>query len=49
MDIRIKQNQDVTISVQTAGNFLLEQSDFAEKKTLFEEITGNTVTLLVKP
>lgn len=47
-EIAISKKQDVTLTVYTNDNFLLEKSSFNEKKGLFEEITGNKINLVVK-
>ncbi|MCB9757666.1 MAG: HD domain-containing protein [Candidatus Omnitrophica bacterium] len=39
---------DVNIIAQASGNLLLEKAFFKDKKELFEEITGNRVTLTLK-
>ena len=39
---------DATLIASTHENFLLEKENFLEKKELFEEITGNKLTLTVK-
>jgi len=39
---------DINIVAQSSDNLLLERAFFKEKKELFEEITGNRVTLTVK-
>lgn len=48
LEIKLNQNQDVTVVVHVSGNFILEQENFQDKKELFEEITGNKVSLVVK-
>ena len=49
-DVKVKFNAagDATILVRTHENFLLEKQNFLEKKELFEEITGNKLTLTIK-
>jgi exopolyphosphatase/guanosine-5'-triphosphate,3'-diphosphate pyrophosphatase len=48
MEIKFTESGDATIIVSTRANFLLEKENFLEKKELFEEITGNKLTLTVK-
>jgi len=48
LDVKINQNQDVALVATIKGNFVLEQEDFLDKKTLFEEITGNKISITVK-
>ena len=48
LEVKIKQNQDAVLNVSVAGNFILEQQDFLVKKTFFEEITGNKISLNLK-
>lgn len=49
LDIRIKPNQDIVLTCQcTTHNCILEQNDFQDKKKLYEEITGNKISLLLK-
>ena len=38
---------EITLEVSTRDNFLLEKSDFNEKKELFERITGNKLKLSI--
>ena len=49
-DLQVKFNAagDATLIVRAHANFLLEKENFLEKKELFEEITGNKLTLTVK-
>jgi exopolyphosphatase/guanosine-5'-triphosphate,3'-diphosphate pyrophosphatase len=47
-EIKFTPTGDATIVVFTDENFLLEKENFLEKKELFEEITGNKLTLTVK-
>ncbi|MBF0511642.1 MAG: HD domain-containing protein, partial [Candidatus Omnitrophica bacterium] len=47
MEIRFNAAGDATIVAFTHANFLLEKENFLEKKELFEEITGNKLTLTV--
>jgi exopolyphosphatase/guanosine-5'-triphosphate,3'-diphosphate pyrophosphatase len=46
--IKFNPNGDATIVVATDENFLLEKENFLEKKELFEEITGNKLTLTIR-
>ncbi len=48
MEFKFSRAKDLTLAISGAGNFLLERADFAEKKQLFEEITGNRINLMVK-
>ena len=48
LEIKFNASGDATIVVFTHENFLLEKENFLEKKELFEEITGNKLTLTVK-
>jgi exopolyphosphatase / guanosine-5'-triphosphate,3'-diphosphate pyrophosphatase len=48
LEIKISKNQDINIIVYTHENFLLERSNFMEKKGFFEEITGSRLTLTVR-
>ncbi|MBF0489217.1 MAG: HD domain-containing protein [Candidatus Omnitrophica bacterium] len=48
MEIKFNASGDATIVVFTNDNFLLEKENFLEKRELFEEITGNKLTLTVK-
>ncbi len=48
LQVKFNQDGDATIVVSTHANFLLEKENFSEKKELFEEITGNKLTLTVK-
>jgi exopolyphosphatase/guanosine-5'-triphosphate,3'-diphosphate pyrophosphatase len=48
IEVKVSANQDVTLTVQVSGNFILEQENFVDKKELYEEITGNKVHLIVK-
>lgn len=47
-EVKFNASGDATIVVFTDENFLLEKENFLEKKELFEEITGNKLTLTVK-
>jgi exopolyphosphatase / guanosine-5'-triphosphate,3'-diphosphate pyrophosphatase len=48
LDVKFNATGDATIVVFTDENFLLEKENFLEKKELFEELTGNKLTLTVK-
>jgi len=48
LQVRFNPNGDAALVVHTHSNFLLEKENFLEKKELFEEITGNKLTLTVK-
>ncbi len=48
LEVKFNATGDATVTVYTSENFLLEKENFLEKKELFEEITGNKLTLSVK-
>jgi exopolyphosphatase/guanosine-5'-triphosphate,3'-diphosphate pyrophosphatase len=48
LEVTFNQRGDVTLTVYTHENFLLEKAFFLEKKGVFEEITGNRISLLIK-
>jgi len=48
LEVKFNTSGDATIVAHTHDNFLLEKENFSEKKELFEEITGNKLTLTVK-
>lgn len=48
LEVKFNAVGDATIVAHTHQNFLLEKENFLEKKELFEEITGNKLTLTVK-
>jgi len=48
LEVKFNAAGDATIVVYTHENFLLEKENFLEKKELFEEITGNKLTLMVR-
>ncbi len=48
LDVKFNPSGDATIVVYTHENYLLEKENFLEKKELFEEITGNKLTLMVR-
>ena len=47
LDVKFNSNGDGVITAYTPDNFLLEKENFLEKKELFEEITGNKLTLKI--
>ena len=48
LQVKFSPSGDATLLVFTHANFLLEKENFLEKKELFEEITGNKLTLSLK-
>jgi exopolyphosphatase/guanosine-5'-triphosphate,3'-diphosphate pyrophosphatase len=48
VEVKFNKSDDVAVTVSTAKNFLLEKSDFNEKKEWFEQITGNKINLVTK-
>jgi exopolyphosphatase/guanosine-5'-triphosphate,3'-diphosphate pyrophosphatase len=48
LQVQINQRDDVTLLANVKGSFFLEQEDFMDKKVLFEEITGNKISLLAR-
>ncbi len=48
LQVKFSPSGDATLLVYTHANFLLEKENFLEKKELFEEITGNKLTLSLK-
>lgn len=48
VEVVLNAKGDVNIIAQASGNLLLERAVFKDKKELFEEITGNRVTLTIK-
>ncbi len=48
LQVKFSPNGDATLLVYTHANFLLEKENFLEKKELFEELTGNKLTLSIK-
>lgn len=48
VEIGFNRRQDVTLTVYTNENFLIEKAFFAERKKQFEDITGNRMSLIVK-
>ena len=48
LQVKFNVTGDAALIVHTHANFLLEKENFLEKKELFEEITGNKLTLTVK-
>lgn len=47
-EVLVSQEGDVTIAAYTDKSFVLERTYFEDKKGLFEEITGNKISLIVK-
>ncbi len=45
IEVKFNRSQDITLTVSVPGNFLLEKTDFQEKKGMFEEISGNKINL----
>ncbi|MDE2214068.1 MAG: HD domain-containing protein [Candidatus Omnitrophica bacterium] len=48
LEVKFNAAGDATLVAHSHENFLLEKENFMEKKELFEEITGNKLTLTVK-
>jgi exopolyphosphatase/guanosine-5'-triphosphate,3'-diphosphate pyrophosphatase len=48
VEIKINPKQDILLQVYSTGNPILELEDFQNKKNLFEEITGNKISLTLK-
>jgi len=48
VEVRFNKALDITLVVESHDNCLLEKADFAEKKELFEEVTGNKINLMIK-
>ncbi|MCG8430271.1 MAG: HD domain-containing protein [Candidatus Omnitrophica bacterium] len=49
LEIKTKPNHDIHLIAQSQeSNCILEQNDFRDKKGLFEEITGNRISLLTQ-
>ena len=48
MEVKFTKTQDINLIVYTHESFLLEKSNFLEKKEFFEEITGNRLILMVR-
>ena len=48
LQVKFAANGDASLVINSHANFLLEKENFLEKKELFEEITGNKLTLTVK-
>jgi exopolyphosphatase/guanosine-5'-triphosphate,3'-diphosphate pyrophosphatase len=47
LEVKFNASGDATIVIFTNENFLLEKENFLQKKELFEEITGNKLTLTI--
>ncbi|MDD3345594.1 MAG: HD domain-containing protein [Candidatus Omnitrophica bacterium] len=48
VEVKINPKQNIILQAYAEGNLTLESEDFKNKKNLFEEITGNKITLSVK-
>jgi exopolyphosphatase/guanosine-5'-triphosphate,3'-diphosphate pyrophosphatase len=48
VEVKINPKQNILLQVYAEGNLTLESEDFQNKKNLFEEITGNKISLSVK-
>jgi exopolyphosphatase/guanosine-5'-triphosphate,3'-diphosphate pyrophosphatase len=48
IEVRLSKNDDVTVTAKTTQNYILEKTDFSEKKKFFEEISGNKINLVIK-
>ena len=48
VEIKINPKQDILLQVYGEGNLILETEDFLDKNNLFEEITGNKISLSLK-
>lgn len=48
LEIKLNSSGDVTLIACTQKSLILEKSDFLDKKDLFEEITGNKASLVLK-
>jgi exopolyphosphatase / guanosine-5'-triphosphate,3'-diphosphate pyrophosphatase len=48
LEVNFTKKQDINLVVYTADNFALERVFFLDKKGLFEEISGNKISLIVK-
>ncbi|KJJ85603.1 exopolyphosphatase [Candidatus Omnitrophus magneticus] len=48
LEIKFNRNQNITLTVTVPGNFLLEKTDFEEKKILLEDISGNKLNLKIQ-
>ena len=48
IEVRLDKSQDVSVIVKTQSNFVLEKTDFSQKKKMYEEITGNKVKLEIR-
>ncbi len=49
LEIKFNKAQDITFLVTTDANFTLERCDFLEKKEALEDISGNKISLKIKP
>ena len=48
LEVKFNRKRDVSLIVYTEENFVLEKAFFLEKKGMFEEISGNSINLIVK-
>ena len=48
IEIKINRSNEITLLVTVQGNFILEKIDFTEKKGMFEELSGNKLTLKIQ-
>ena len=47
-EVKINKKEEVSFVVTTQDNFILEKANFLEKKELFEELSGNKASLIIK-
>ncbi len=47
IEVTTAPSRDITVTVHAEGNVMLEKLDFNEKKEIFEEISGNHITLKI--
>ena len=48
IELKVNRAQELSLVVYTDQNFVLERANFFDKKELFEEITGNNLSLVIK-
>ena len=48
LEVKFRRSGDIALVIHTLENFVLEKADFMEKKELFEEITGDKISLAIK-
>jgi exopolyphosphatase / guanosine-5'-triphosphate,3'-diphosphate pyrophosphatase len=48
LEVKFSRSQDITLTVFVSGNFLLEKIDFLEKKSMFEDVSGNKINLKIQ-